>query len=107
LFYDCGALSDEYAGAFADIVGAVTGMPYLSSFQHIYDVVIVAPEVLVFILKPAIEKREQGFTAGKSPAAFGVGRDMCIKIVQRLRSVVKSKNNFRMENTIKGVISIF
>jgi len=30
------------------------GVPYLSAFSHIYDVIIVTPEISKFIIEPAV-----------------------------------------------------
>jgi len=72
LFYDTGALSHEYTIAFIQLVRSMGRMPDLPALQHIYNVIIVAPEVFKFVPEPAIVQREQRIPAGKPLAAAGV-----------------------------------
>ena len=59
-------------------------MPDLSSLHYIYNVIVVAPETLVFIFQPAIKNGNKGLAAGKPAAADGVIFYMCIKIIQEI-----------------------
>jgi len=64
-------------------------MPDLSALHHVHNVVMVAPEICIFIFEPAIEYGEERIPARQFPATSKIGYNMVIKIVQCLQVSVR------------------
>lgn len=53
-------------------------MPDLPALKNINDIIMMAPEISILILQPAVVYRHQGIPAGKFPAPVRRACDMCI-----------------------------
>jgi hypothetical protein len=49
--------------AFPEIKRAMGSMPNLPAFNHINDIIVMTPGILVLIFKGAVENADKGFTA--------------------------------------------
>ena len=69
LFYDTGAFSHKHTTAFAQIIRTMGGMPDLSALHNIDDIIIMTPEIFIFIFFSAVKNSKQRVSAGKPPEA--------------------------------------
>ena len=67
LFNYIGATTDEHTTSFLQIIRTIGGMPYLSAFNHINEIIAMAPEIFKFITERAGKISYQLFPAAKFP----------------------------------------
>jgi hypothetical protein len=55
LLHNSGALPYEYAAALAKVERTMGSVPYLPALEHIYNVIVVAPKILIPVFKRTCE----------------------------------------------------